>query len=373
MGIYWILLCFVVLLYLLCVFYYRRKFSITNGVILNNNQLKMYFVIISILMIVIIGLREKHIGIDTISYYNSYQRMAHYDFKYVLNPILEEEGTEQGYVFLQILFNKIRISFTGFNVVYAIFNIGTISLLIYKNSKIPWLSYFLYICYEFFLLDMTMMRQTTAMSIVVLAIMYDSNKTFLDFIKFALIVYLASLIHSSAIICIPLWFIFKIPYSGKIFIASMVIVALCYVFRNILMNIVDKVAMEVSNKYSYATFEEGSAGLKLYLMIIATVIMGAWLKVPTIDENSLRMHYLLTLMLVVFPAVQSGGAIMRVYFYFYIFMIIYIPNMISCIDKHKDVIFFYLIIFLYVIVGLYLFNSALLRDSYIVPYKFFWQ
>lgn len=373
MWIYWLLLAGTVSLYAVCVLQYKKKHDIMSSINIDNCNLKSYFIIVSIMMIAVIGLREKHIGIDTFSYYNSYQRMELLNFDYLLNPVLKEEGTERGYVFLQILFNKLHVPFTGFNLIYAIFNVSVITLLIYKSSKKPWLSYFLYICYEFFLLDMTMMRQTTAMSIVILAIMYDNNKTVLDFLKFALIVYAASLIHSSAIICIPLWFIFKIPYNTTTIIIALIAIISSYIFRGALMNIVGQIASEVSNKYDYAVFEEGNAGQKLYYMIIATVIMGTYLKIPLQKKDNLKMHYLLVLMLIIFPAVQSGGAIMRIYFYLYIYMIIYIPNMISYIDIRKDRIVYYVIIALYIIVGLYLYNDALLRDTYIVPYKFFWQ
>ena len=79
-------------------------------------------------------------------------------------------------------------------------------------------------------------------------------------------------------------------------------------------------------------------------------------------------------MLIIFPAVQSGGAIMRIYYYFYIFMIIYIPNMIAKIDQKKDRGICGIVLFLYILVGLYMFYSTLSGNSLnIMPYQFFWQ
>ena len=215
MWIYWTVILISFFFYPLCTIYRRRKNNISVGRAVGNEQIKAYFVIVAAVMIIVIGLRENHIGTDTISYYNTYRSMANREFSYLLEQSLDEEGREKGFVFIQILFNKLKISFTGFNIIYAIFNIWVITMFIYKKSTIPWLSYFLYIAFGMFVLDLTMMRQTTAMSIVILAVLYDKNENIYDFIKFAVIVYVASLIHSSAIICIPIWFVFKIPYNKK--------------------------------------------------------------------------------------------------------------------------------------------------------------
>ena len=65
---------------------------------------------------------------------------------------------------------------------------------------------------------------------------------------------------------------------------------------------------------------------------------------------------------------------MRIYFYFYIFMIAYVPNMINGLDKKKDKIIYLLIIALYLIVGGAYYAEYFRADSYtVLPYKFFWQ
>lgn len=376
MWIYWAVILTSVLLYPMCTAYVRKKNNISRNSVIGNDLIKAYFAVMAIMMITVIGLREEHVGSDTIVYYNNYRRMKDYSFDYLLNESLTEEGREKGFIFVQILFNKLKISFTGFNIIYAVFNISAIMLFIYKKSKIPWLSCFLYIAFGFFVLDLTMIRQTTAMSIVILAVVYDKNETVWDFIKFALIVYLASLIHSSAIICIPTWFLFKVPYNKKTLIVALCIIAASYALKSLMVNIVSQVAANISNKYENAVevMGEGNAGIRQYLMILVTVLMGAYLKDFMKEPFNLKMHYLLILMLIVFPAVQTGGALMRVYWYFYVFMIVYVPNMIDSIDKDKDRLIYLLIMVLYLMVGSSMYISSILGNSYyMVPYKFFWQ
>lgn len=372
MWIYWLIIFVAVIYYPISELYSSKKNQNMPKSDTDNRKNISYFVIMSVLMIVIIGLREKHIGNDTIGYYNTYKELATKNFVYLLDPILEETGREKGFVFIQILFNKLHMPFELYNIIYAAFNIIAISLFIYKKSKIAWLSYFLYIAYGMFVLDLSMMRQTTAMSIVILAILYDKNETILDFMKFAIIVYMASLIHSSAIICIPVWFVFKIPYNKNTLIVALCIIAFCYISKSFMVRFVSQIAANVADKYSTANMQEGNAGMKLYLMIIVTVLLGSYKKNFLQDNFNVKMHYLLMLMLMVFPALQGGGAIMRVYYYFYVFMIVYIPNMLYSIKKDKSL--YMLSILLYIAVGLNMYISSITGNSYhMVPYKFFWQ
>ena len=375
MWVYWLILCAVIIFYPFCVKHIQGEntLSVTPQ---DSRVSKSYFIVISLLMIAVIGLRDRDVGLDTNHYNNIFNSLANRDFDYLFDPILDETGREKGFVFIQILLNKLNIPFEGFNIIYAVFNISVISLFIYKKSNIVWLSYFLYIAFGMFVLDMTMVRQITAMSIVILAVMYDKNETLYDFIKFAVIVYLASLIHSSAIICIPVWFIFKIPYNTKTLLAAFCIVAVSYMAKSYTVQFVSQFATNISDRYenAAAAMQEGDAGLKLYLMILATVLLGSFKNGFLQDKFNLKMHYLLILMLILFPAVQGGGAIMRAYYYFYIFMIVYIPNMLNGLREGSDRPIYIIVVSLYIGVGLAMYISSIINDGYgVVPYEFFWQ
>ena len=368
MMIYWMLMLTCLVLPEVCCLY-MKKYTMTDSGKEQKNML-FYCIVISIYMIILIGLRSNNIGIDTLGYYRGYIQAASYPFSY-----LSEEINDKGFVFLQILFNRLHINFTGFNLIYALFNIIVISYMIYKKSAIPWLSYFLYICFGFFVLDFTMVRQTLAMSIVVLAVMLDKNKTVKDFIQFAILVLIAYTIHASAIICIPIWFIRKIPFNNVIVMMFFVLIATCYLFKGQFSRLVINLAGNISDKYeNYQGLGEESAGLLLYLMIMVSVIFGLFVSGFLNNKWNQTTFYMLCIMLIIFPAVQGGGAIMRAYYYFYIFMIVYIPNMINSINSEGDRPIQMFVFLLYMLVGFYQFYSAVTGNSnHLVPYQFFWQ
>ena len=337
----------------------------------HNRAYKLFFVVVSIAMILIIGLKATTVGCDIKGYYYEYNQFAYKNFNYLLKP----DVSDKGFSFLEILFNKIGFSFQGFNIVYAIFNISVISYLIYKKSSLPLLSYILYICFDFFVLDLTMIRQTTAMSVIILAVLSDENDGLRSIIKFEIIVIIAYFIHASAIMFSPMFILRRLKFTKKkvfIFLGTALVV---FILKPIFIKLVFFVAGNISDKYdALYSIESGNAGYKLYFMIIASVLLGLYLKDFLNDKWNQLMFYYMCMMLIIFPTVQGGGALMRAYFYFYIFMIVYVPNMISGVNKNSDKFTYYMAIFLYIIVGCSQLYNIVANNTYLVlPYKFFWQ
>ena len=371
MTIYWILLTVICLLYPICTVIYNRHHKLGDFRPVDNKNIKIYFYCVSLCMILLIGLRHMSVGIDSRNYLGYYANVRHEDFSYILDPYMD---LETGYVLLEILAHKLHLGFAGFNLLYAIINVSVVSYLIYKKSPMPWLSYFLYCCFSFFILELTMMRQTLALSIVVLAVLTDKNEKATDFLKYALWIICAYFIHSSAIIALPLWFLKKIPYNNTVIFLTCTCIVIAYLSKSVLGKVVETVAAQVSEKYSNVHIESGNMGMRLYAMIGVSLLPGMIIKRFHKDKWNTFFFYCLCVMLMIFPALQAGGAIMRTYYYLYIFMIVYVPNLIESLSPQKDGSIKILILVLYLIVGIYMLRSTLIEDAlHVAPYKFYWQ
>ncbi len=372
MTIFWVLLAFTCLLYPVLKLIINRQKGVPEFNRIENEEMKAYFILVSIAMILVIGLRGLFVGVDTLNYYFSYARLQNVGIWQVLRA---GDVPEKGYMIFQIIGHRLHLGFAGYNLFYAAFNISIISYIIYKKSRMPWLSYFLYICFEFFILELSMMRQTLAMSIVALAIMLDKNETFWDFLKFAVCVFIAQTFHQSAVVALPLWFLKRIPLNNVAVTATIFAIALGYLMRTQIAGVIGGLAGDVSEKYAgYGELREGTAGMRLYLMVAVTIVLGMFLgRYKNIKGNRLPF-YSLCMMLFIFPAVQGGGVFMRVYFYYYLFIILYVPNLVAAIDPKKDTHIKLLIVLLYIGVGIYFFHRGLGPDSLVgEEYKFFWQ
>lgn len=366
--IFWWLLAFSFAFYIVVQFGKTSSPAFEIHSVDENNKNKKYFIFVTLFMIILVGYRDFSVGIDTYGYYKMYIKSANLDFNYVLR----DDVKEKGYLFIQILFNKLGIGFLGFNIFYAVFNFYIISLLIYKYSKMPWLSYFLYFCFSFYILSFTMIRQTLAMSIVILAIMQDKKDGIWSFLKFVLFVYIAYMFHSSAIITMPLWFVRRLKFNKNLAIIIFVVAFVAFVFKSKFASYVINFAAEISEKYeSYGNVKTGNAGVLLYMMMIVSVIFGYMLKSFLFEKDNAFFFHCLCIMIILFPAIQGGNAIMRIYYYFYIFMIVYIPNMLESIRKEEHFYVKLFILMLYIGVGLYCLHSNLTYNIYgVMPYKF---
>lgn len=368
MSIYIALLALVTLYPLIYTVY--SEFGAKRNIGVKKKIPLLYYIAVAVFMVIMIGFRSDNTGIDTPRYLTKYTDAAGQELSYMFS----DDMSEPGYTFVQIVFNWLGFNFTAFNLVYAVFNMSIVSMLIYKHSKIPWLSYVLYICFGFFVLNLTMMRQTLAISIVIIATLLDKNRGIKDFIKFAIIVYIASLFHSSAIICLSIWFVRKIPFKMPIALLMLLIALVVYLLKPIVVGLVTDLAAAISDRYARHELTEGEAGIKLYIMILVSVIYGLFARGFLKDKWNQFALYMMITMLIVFPAVQAGGAFMRVYYYFYVFMIIYIPNMIDGISKRNDKLLYSIVTFLYIAVGAYMYFSSLHTDTLeVVPYQFFWN
>ncbi len=372
MTIFWALLSFTCLLYPVMKFVLNKQKGVPEFKKLKNNEIKLYFILVSIAMILVIGLRGLKVGVDTLNYYFSYARLQNIG---ILQVLRATDVTEKGYIIFQILGHRLHLGFAGYNLFYATFNIAIISYIIYKKSSMPWLSYFLYICFGFFILELSMMRQTLAMSIVALAIVTDKGETWKDFVRFLIFVLIARSIHNSAIVALPLWFLKRLPLNNLSIAITLFVVVLGFLMRGYISQLMSVLAGEISERYaSYNEIREGTAGMRLYLMVSVTIVLGMFLRrYRKIDENGLPF-YSLCMMLFLFPAVQGGGVFMRVYYYYYLFIILYVPNLITALDPKKDTHIKILIVLLYLAVGIYFFHASLGPDSLVGEgYKFFWQ
>ena len=92
---------------------------------------------------------------------------------------------------------------------------------ILRYSLLPWLSFVIYLCTTF---DQSLfvLRQHSAMAITLLSIPFILNR---DLLKFSLMMVVALLIHSSAVIFIPMYFLYSInlKHYWKILITAAIV------------------------------------------------------------------------------------------------------------------------------------------------------
>ncbi|WP_438319195.1 EpsG family protein [Sporosarcina sp. FA9] len=326
----------------------------------NTTLKKVYFIIIIIQLSLISGLRGYDVGSDTnnyISYFNTHSYMS-------LQQVLYSNfDIERGYVFLEFLISKISNDPTVLFLIIALFFIFAVGRMIFKHSSEPILSFILFVCLGFFSLSMSGMRQIVALGFIILSFEFIKKRKVLPFI---LIVLIGSLFHLSALVFLPAYFIAYKKFTTPYIIFAVMLIPTVYIFKNSIFGI-----LSTFSGYEYAAYENAGPYTLLTLMIL--IFIAGIIQIKSIikknRDNIVYYNFLLVSILLAIMTFINPSALRAAYYYF-IFIIIFIPEIIlSFQDKNMKILFYYISIVLVIL--LYLKNLNL--NSPYVPYDFFWK
>lgn len=321
----------------------------------------------------LLALKADTVGIDIPGYKSIYEITANkawgnYDYVYF----------ENGYIFLMKVFNSIGASFQTFMVfVYALASLS-MYIFIRKYSVDPSFSMIIFVCYQFLVFYISGVRQCLAMSLCLIAYIIFDKRKIPSYIMSFVVVYLASLVHESAIVFFAiLIFAFIKSENINLFVYAGIIVA-SIIIRPFLWNIINTYFKEVDTETDITL-----GGNFIFVIAIALILFFINSKtnlikvsftekelpsaIATNTATFTRVLFLGIAMMFAF----SGNSLMRAAMYSYLVMIPALPNTIWKFDERMKIVLKLLFIFFFV----WLFYTETLAPNQfdITPYKFFWQ
>lgn len=331
-----------------------------------------------------LALKAETIGSDTMSYIRVFNEAVSWNKiasgKFFEELFINKSRYETGYV----VFNRVVAYFTEnpqwIFVITATFFVLVCRKLICEKSTDMYLSIFLFIALRFFYFSMSGLRQAIAMYICVIAYKYIEMRRPIIFV---LCVILAMQFHITAVIfflAYPLSFMKFNKLNCFLIIVCGAIVFLS--FDVILTKVLGYVPEYYSHYTSTVRFKAGNIGNILvaivqliFLLLSAFSAYGKEKKETSsaFDEPSFMKNMMLVSVLLSVVSIKAT-TLDRLYYYFWIFAIIYIPNVINGLlkkDNTKIIISFFVIVFTMT------YNLTLLyyRPEWfnVTPYKFFWN
>ncbi len=329
---------------------------------------KPLFIFTVFILILLIGLRKVNIGWDTVQYYASFNKLKTFDtIQEVINYKLSGSTTmEWAFVFYTWIIGKIG-SFELFNIVSVSLYIIPIAIYIYRYSENKFLSLFLFTTFGLYVFAFSTVRQSIAMGICFLAITYGSEKN--KPVRYFLLVTLAVLFHRTALIFVPAYFYKKLRINRITAAFIAILAVLFYRFRSAILTYLLGFA-----RNSGSSVETG--GLFQYLFVVGVVLLGIYLmrywNVESFEKNRMKFLFICqSVVLVILPILRVSPTYFRLYYYNYMFMVVYVPNIIAYIPdrtiKRIAKIFLFLL-------GFYLFYKQIVHTTNpLLPYYFFWQ
>lgn len=293
------------------------------------NDLNFFWVSCALILILCVGLRSYSVGIDTSNYVHEYMQ-------YLINPserIREYDSTiELGFQIYMYVLAMLRIPYGGFLLLSAIVSILPVILLIKSESDAPWLSLIIYFGTTLYSWTYSSIRQSIAIGLCVIAYAYAKKRNFTIFL---LVVLLASTFHQTAIIFLIIYLFNFISLKKRSILVILVCSVIAIAFKNGILSIM----------YNYAriVYNETEVGGNRYLfLLIFTAIIGCIFRQQifknSVNENSRISFYSILILPAIYSIVQVNPIMFRLTWYFQIFLIIYIPNLLVRGFKRSPII-----------------------------------
>lgn len=324
---------------------------------------KKYCIFIGILMSLLVGFRETSLGINDTEqvYHVIFEKLSSLTMSETINYLRLKDYELIFYVLTRFLL-FITENFRIYLLLLSISINASVSYFIYKNSKLPSISFIIYVSLNFFAHSFFLLRHSVALAILLFAYEFAKKR---DFKKFLLLVLLASCFHRTAIIFIIIYFIknFKSGYKNTIILIVSLLVSLL-IGSNIL-----KIILSLINSEHYLHYmnAEGS-NLTLYF-IYMVIYLFVVIFIPQYKENKENMFLLniYTIGASISSCMYFIGEAGRLSEFFAIFVILFLPNALSKVNNEANKKIYILICTLIFIMYFFLFSMV---DNNIYPYKF---
>lgn len=313
----------------------------------------------AVLIILIQGLRHETVGVDLAKY------LAGLRLSKDMNFLAGEKlfNFEIGYSLYSQMFAKLNISEQGYLFVVAITIILPIAYMWIKNSKMPTLSILLYIGLGFFAFSFSGLRQAIAIGITCYSFKYIQEK---DMTKFLVCIALASSFHITALIFIFAYPLYNIRFEKKQYIYIIPLFLFVFIFR-------EQIFLLIYRLVKGTEGEIEKTGAFNMLIVMTTVLIFSYIfgskDKKDLKLNAYRNYLLVAIFIQIFASLSNN--IMRLGYYYYIFITLLIPHVISRQKNQKIKILSYIAL----VILLVAFFEMQTGGGYlgVSPYHFYWQ
>ena len=318
--------------------------SVMSRIVSKNKPNIVFVFILTSVLVILSGLRN-NIG-DTGTYMESYKMIA-------TNQSNIDLSVDFGFNLFQLLLINIstnpQILIFTTSLIINTLNIFTFR----KYYSLFELEVYIYITSCYYLVTMNGIRQALAAAIIFAATQFIING---EFIKYLIVVLIASTIHASAIIMLPIYFIVRSKAWSKVTIVIIAISFISFIFFYKIM----PVAFNMLENTQYGHYEEyiltgGSGGVNIVRVVIAAIpvilafIYRCKLESEWKYSNVFVNMSLINLILYIFSLYNWIFSRFNIYFNLYSFVLLpyLIKNMLE--KKERDLIYYLFILFYFIL------------------------
>lgn len=211
----------------MAVYYFMISILTGMGFVLTENKKNrnntILYLAASFLILVAAASCRYAIGFDYFSYRNIYEIMSSWSF----GNIFHYYWGELFYFILCKIFGMAGCPYQVFLLIVNVFLVAAVMQFIYRYSKLPWVSVYLYITLQFLAYNMNLIRQSIATAFFLLAYPYLKERKLLPF---TILMLAGGLFHNSLLFMYPLYFLLPRKNTKKSLLFLALLTFLVYIF-----------------------------------------------------------------------------------------------------------------------------------------------
>lgn len=285
---------------------------------------KTYIIIMAMLHTFVSGFRYKYLTGDLTKYNVEFYDVQFFDY---FSERVFQDGKNTGFMWLmKFISDTTNSNFQFFLFFVAVVIEVAVAIIIYRYSPKPWLSYLVWNCIGFYIFGFSAVKQSLAMALVLLAMVYVLENNLRLFLVFAC---LAGFVHMPAFAFLPAYWLAKLKINMKTIVSYITAAVIIFILRNPIVTFMTDLYYEEDTIALTETTKLGGR----FFMIVLILLCGIMLKGFTDNRFEKVFH-----MIVVAAIFQMFSGFSNVFTrfadYYLQFAILYIP-MLFC-NQNKD-------------------------------------
>lgn len=313
------------------------------------------------ILIVVAGIRY-NVGQDYLYTYVPYFNNLLYGFV--------NENIEKGFYFLNKLIQLFTTDYAWLFIVCSVIFFHYIFKAIKEQSPMPTMSIFLLVGTTYYFIFLNAMRQMMAIAIFLYAIKFIKER---NFKKYLLYIVLASLIHKSVLLLLPIYFLYGVKLKPAKVIA---LIGIVFVAKPVIVKIIMKIiSLTNYNYYIGSKFDTGESGyivlaINVAVLLFSMLYMHKFNKNGNIEEQNDYNFYCMLQTISTIVAIYDGAVplLNRMRWATGLSIIILIPFIIKREKNYKmRILYSFLIITLYSAYSMY--TIGVKNSNNVLPYR----
>lgn len=342
---------------------------------------KSYFLLITLALTMVAGLRGISVGTDTLGYFRVFEVSSNFNIDVIRSIFKAKEPFF--YIFQTIISAKTH-SFTLFLILISGFYNTCVSRFIFRYSANPVISYLMFFSMGYYYFSMAGLRQTIAMGFLLLAMEGLLEK---HYIKTVVLILIACCFHITSLIFFAVFALYFVPLNSLYIIIIGAFSAIMYRYGNQLYPVLAKIVW--GDGRTYTDNFGGTSTLFLLIIIVAATlfIYRELMRMPSgeeckfeetqyigdknqflIEDRLFTKMILLSIPFQILAIYQANAFRLAMIFHFA--SIVLVPNVINVLATKESRFLGNLFVGVLILVQFFVFTYY---TADIIPFTFIWQ